>query len=466
MIKLSNFKSSDSRISFNIQVDTSLYANVLPKRTDYFDLKELYQKFSRELQHLQKIVSTGNLEVSNYREERLSSIARLTELNNDLFDLLASINKEIGAEINEKSIITEKSYCVSNIENLSNLKNEYEILALTKSRVSTFLNSCSEGIETKIKFFNRFRKSLDYLLKGDLKAGIILEGESDHVFEVYGLAVQADLDSSLDIAAYKRYLSKTIGLEIGAMINDLTEKKRALKGLIVRRFNPWETFEDILTVEEFLKARAEVANFWNEEFSFTENLAHHYFKSQGFYQFFEEKLLEKLNSIRTKIDHKIQKIQSQYQLNESVLGLYGHMTVSEFLKGASLRVVSEQGIPKSRHHSFNILKAINEKLAGIIWNETEKNIARKLGGMIASPGVIVRPNRQDNKATMRSEVIVISSQSNDTDPKILLKGKFSDLIATKSENLTELVEIEHKPEGLTVDLDLKLSYYLSTTKAA
>lgn len=466
MLKLSNFKSGNDHISFNMSVNRDEFRELIPKRTDYSDLREATNKFHKESSSLQMVVSHGGKAVENYRETRSELIETLKVSTSDMFAIFKQINTELKAGLNAKDISQEEELCLETLNSLSNLKNEYELLANIKSRVNSLTREATTRIEKKILFYKGLNKTLNAILKGELKAGITLLNEDSYSFEVYGLPVQSNFDNSIEFINYKEYLTSELDSYISKMIESLVEKKKILKSLMVSKFNPWDSFEDSLTVEEFLRARAEVANFWNSEFSFTENLAHHYFKCRGFYQFFEDKLLEKLNVVKRKIDAKALKLQTQFSISENILNLYGSFTVSKFLSEQSLRVVNSDGIPKAHHNSFNILKSTNSKLAEVVWRETEKNIAKKLGGKVSSPGVIVRDNKQDSKLTMKTELIVISGQNSSEDPKMILNGKFKDLISTKSENLTEIIELEYPNGSSSVDLDLKLSYFLTSNKLA
>lgn len=462
MLTISQVHSKDSSISLVLQLNTDEFLDSIPLDYSVDHIKELHTKVLKIIAELQVIVSHAKIEVKDYRAERASLISRLTVAIDDLVHTVNTDRLLIKASLNEKFIMDEASNFHEDIEFLSHYRNEYETLSSLKVKVAQFLKTVFGVFEPKIRFYKNIKK----LIRGEIKATINLEGEYEYSFDVQDIGMSESFDQAAEFARWKEFLTKELAPIIDRTIEGYHDDKESLKQLLNQKFYPFNEYESALTVTEFLSARAKVVNFWNERFSFTETLSHHFFRDCRFYKFFEESILAKLTETKVKIDKRIRTLQREFNITDKDIEIFSNMKVEEFLNGKNLRLVDDSSLKQVSHRTFSMLKIANDKLAHEVWKQTEQEIARKLGGVVCAPGVIARKNRAANNLTMKTELIVISGQHKDVDPKALLGGKFRDLIATKSENFTELAEIDKRIPPFTVEMDIKLSYFLSTSKMA
>jgi len=462
MIAISNIRSKEDSISMSINIEHASFMENVPANFKLEPLKDMLKLFYRELSHLQVLVSQVETTAINYRKERADGINRLDELLSSIFIEIEGGVRSLKVSLDQKLFNQQLDQNHLDIESLKSHKNEYETLEAMKNRVNKFAAMTEALFLPKMKFY----KALKEITQGEIKASITLKENYEFEFDIFDISNQGLASDNSEIARWKEFLAKELYPIIANTIEDYHSEKEVLKNLLINSFSPWDSYEYTMTVAEFLKARSQVVNFWNEKFSFSEILAHHFFKGCTFYKFFEQNILNGLNITKQKIDRRMRFLIENHSFNEQDVELYSNMKIRDFLKGDSLRLVNTDSLDKCKHRSFMMLKNTNGKLASEVWRQTELAIAKKLGGVVVSPGVIARENKAENRRSLRTELIVLSGQFSDKDPKGIIGGGFRDLMATKSENITEIAEIENKQQELTVEMDIKLSYFLSSNKLA
>jgi hypothetical protein len=451
MMKMSELQSSKNKIEMVIEIDEVEFKSFLPSEESLSPIEEKYQALAEVIVKFRDLVNDEKIDHELFLAKQKHMVVALRNAVIDVREQLDEVNNLLAnpcvASLYENMIAKADPH----IENLHAGRFEIESLVyigkLVRDTYDAFKSRAMKRIEEYTQLLSLIKKPLNGVL--------VFEDDKNYSFHVTKFGYAYPKEQNAQVAHWKELIDVIIlrGIERQVLISmDIRDNFLMEMGQL---FRPIASFEEVLTLGEFLRARGEVMNFWSENFTYTEGFNYHFFKSLGFFENFEKTFLAKINGVHQKVLKRFE----LFKKNDPSLTIDSMVNVNlkQFLEKPF--ILGDSSISSEDEMRYFYANMMDAKKAEKFLKHTANSFAKKLNGTLISERTIARPV---SKGSYRTELVVIAFNNDNAPATLHISNKMKDLCPVKSEEYSDRITSENG--NICFDADYKISYFLSTTE--
>lgn len=433
-----------------IEIDEVEFDSYLPSAANLEPIEEKYMALAEVIVKFRDLVTNEKMDHDTFLSKQKHLVVALRNCIIDVREKLGEVNNFLASPCLPSVYEGIIDRADPHIDNLHAERFEIESLIYIGKLVRNAYEAFRAKALKRIETYSHLRA----LAKKPMYGVLVFEGDKNYVFHVTKFGFTYPKDQNSQVAIWKELIDTIIlrGIERQVLVSmDIRDNFMNEMGQL---FRPISSFEEVLTLGEFLRARGEVMNFWSENFSYTEGFNFHFFQSLGFFENFEKNFLGKINSVHQKVLKRF----DLFKKNDPSLTLDSMVNINlkQFLEKPFL--LGDITISSDGEMQYFYANMMESKKADKFLKLTANSFAKKLNGTLISDRTIAR---SVDKGSYRTEVVVIAFNHDQSPATLHIDRKLKDLCPVKSEEYSDRITSENGK--VCFDADYTISYFLSTT---
>lgn len=450
MMKLSDLRSSKNKIEMSVEIDEIEFDSGLPKNTDLDPAESKYRFAIGIILEYRNLIHDSEMDRDLLLKKRKYLLLNLRNSVIDIREGLIEINNTLSQPCLPSVFEGILDRAEPFLENLQFERLEIESLTYIGKTLKDAYEAFREKAIKRIDVYSQLRA----LIKKPMQGVLVFEDDKNFVFHVTRFGFVHSPDQNTQIAHWKELLDGIILRGIQRQVLASMDIRDNFMNEMSQLFKPIATFEDVLTIGEFLRARGEVMNFWSENFTYTEGFNYHFFKSLGFFESFKQNFLGKIDSVHSKVLARF----NLFRKNDPSITMDAIVNVNlkQFLEKPFL--VSDLSLSPDDEMQYFYANMMDSSKSHKFLKLTASNFAKKLNGILLDDRTIVRAV---SKGSYRTEVVVIAFNHDKGPASLHVTRKLKELFQVKTEEYSDRITSENGK--ICFDADYTISYLLSTT---